>query len=377
MWGIKKMKKVSSLILIMVLMLMNATPALAVYDSARTVRIKDISHVDGVRDNQIVGYGVVVGLSGTGDNSRSTQITNQMLLQNLGTVIANSNDIKKGNAAAVIVMATVPPFSKNGDKIDVTVSSLADAKSLEGGVLIQTQMFAPNGEMIAVAQGPLSTSGTNVEANGSKIRLSIVNSGRIPNGAIVERDMQTQIGGEYSVKLVLNKSDYTMATRVAQTINSNVTQAKAVDGSAIEVFIPERYKNDRIAFLSILENITVKSNSGVAKVVINERTGTIVIGADVKLLPAAVAHGCLTVTVTTTNEVSQPEAFSSGTTQAVQNSQISVNKTPGKFIELPANSNLSDLVRALNTIGVAPFDLISILQALKAAGSLQATLELI
>lgn len=361
----------------MMMVLMNATPAFAVYDAARTVRIKDISHIDGVRDNQIVGYGVVVGLSGTGDNSRSTQITNQMLLQNLGTVIANSNDIKKGNAAAVIVMGTVPPFAKNGDRLDVTVSSLADAKSLEGGVLIQTQLFAPNGELVAVAQGPLSTSGTNVEANGSKIRTSIVNSGRIPNGAIMERDMQTTIGGEYSLKLVLNKSDYTMASRVAQTINNNVTQAKALDGSSIEVFIPERYKSDRIAFLSILENITVKSNSGVAKVVINERTGTIVIGSDVKLLPAAVAHGGLTVTVTTTNEISQPDAFSGGTTQGVQNSQISVNKTPGRFIELPANSNLNDLVRALNTIGVAPFDLISILQALKAAGSLQATLELI
>lgn len=372
-----KMKKTLSLILIALLMLTYVTPAFAAYDAARTVRIKDITHLDGVRDNQIVGYGVVVGLSGTGDNSRSTQITNQMLLQNLGTVVANSNDIKKGNAAAVIVTATVPPFAKNGDRLDVLVSSLADAKSLEGGVLIQTQMFAPNGEVVAVAQGSLSTCGTNVEANGSKVRTSIVNSGRIPGGAIVERDMQTQIGNEYSVKLVLNKSDYTMASRVAEVITTNVTQAKALDGSSIEVFIPERYKNDRVAFLSILENITVKSNSGIAKVVINERTGTIVIGSDVKLMPAAVAHGGLTVTVTTTNEVSQPEAFSGGTTQGVQNSSINVNKTPGKFVSLPANSNLNDLVRVLNTIGVTPFDLISILQALKAAGSLQATIELI
>jgi flagellar P-ring protein precursor FlgI len=375
--GIKIMKKVFSSILIILLMSVYITPALAAYDAARTVRIKDIAHLDGVRDNQIVGYGVVVGLAGTGDNSRSTQFTNKFMLQNFGTVIANENDIKKGNAAAVIVTSVVPPFARNGDKLDVTVSSLADAKSLEGGVLVSTQLFAPNGEVVAVAQGPISTGGTNVNANGSKVRTAITNSARIPNGAIVERDMQTQVGGEYSIKLVLNKSDYTMASRVAQTINENITQAKALDGGTVEVFLPERYKNDRIPFLAIIENITVKSNSGVAKVVINERTGTIVIGSDVKLMPAAVAHGNLTVTVTTTNEVSQPDAFSGGSTQSVQNSNINVNKTPGKFIALPANSNLNDLVRALNTIGVAPFDLISILQALKAAGSLQASIELI
>lgn len=371
------MKKIISLILLMLFVSMNATPAFAVYDAARTVRIKDITHIDGVRDNQVIGYGVVVGLQGTGDNSRSTQITNQMMLQNLGTVITNSNDIKKGNSAAVIVTATIPPFSKNGDRIDVTVSSMADAKSLEGGVLIQTQLLAPNGEVVAVAQGSISTSGTNVESNGTKVRTSITNSARIPGGAIVERDMQTMIGGETSLKLVLNKADYTMASRVAQTVSNNITQAKALDGSTIEVYIPERYKDDRISFLSMLENLTLKSNAGAAKVVINERTGTIVIGSDVKLLPAAVAHGNLTVTVTTTNEVSQPDAFSGGTTTGVQNSSINVNKTPGKLIQLPANSNLNDLVRALNTIGVSPFDLISILQALKAAGSLEAAIELI
>ena len=371
------MKKFTATILLICLGFITGSPAYAAYDASRVVRLKDITHIDGIRDNQIVGYGVVVGLSGTGDNSRSTQITNQMMLQNMGTVITNSNDIKKGNAAAVIVQATVPPFARNGDKLDVTVSSLADAKSLEGGVLIQTQMFAPNGELIAVAQGPISTGGTNIEASGSKVRTSITNSGRIPNGAIVERDMMTQIGGEHSLKLILNKSDYTMASRVSNLINQNITQAKALDGATVEVYIPEKYQNDRIAFISILENMTVKSTSNVAKVVINERTGTIVIGADVKLLPAAVAHGNLTVTVTTTNEISQPEAFSQGETAGVQNSSISVNKAPGKLVQLSANSNLNDLVRALNTIGVTPFDLISILQALKSAGSLQATIEII
>jgi len=345
---------------------------------AEKVRIKDIVHIEGVRENQIVGYGIVVGLQGTGDNSISTQVTNQSLLANFGTIITNKNDIKLGNAAAVIVTATVPAFSKNGDKLDVTVSSMADAKSLEGGVLIQTQLLAPNGEVVAVAQGPISTGGTDVSSAGSRVKTGVTTSGRIPGGAIVERDINTEIGNNTELRLILNDPDFSMAARVAQTVNDNLASAKAVDGGTISVLIPSKFYDDRIGFISILENLTVQSSSGVAKVVINERTGTIVIGSDVKLLPAAVAHGNLTVTVTTRNEVSQPNEFSQGgTTQPVQNSTITVNKQPGRIIEIPGNANLNELVRALNTIGVTPYDLISILQALKAAGSLQATLEII
>lgn len=374
------MIKLGKIFLTIMMLLSYMSSAYAVVDvpnAARSVRIKDITHIDGVRDNQLVGYGVVVGLSGTGDNSRSTQITNQLMLQNLGTIITNSNDIKKGNTAAVMVVATVPPFAKNGDKIDVVVSSLADAKSLEGGVLVQTQLLAPNGEVIAVAQGPISTSGTNVSANGSSVRTAITTSARIPNGAIVERDINTPIGDDDSLKLVLNKSDFTMVARITQTINSNLAPAKALDGSSLRITIPDSFKDDKITFLSILENLTVSNTDGVAKVVINERTGTVVIGNEVKLLPAAIAHGNLTVTVTTVNEASQPNAFGQGQTAIIQNSAINVNKTPSKLVTLPANSNLNDLVRALNTIGVAPYDLISILQALKSAGSLQADIELI
>lgn len=344
---------------------------------AGKVRIKDITHIDGLRDNQLVGYGIVVGLAGTGDNSRSTQISNQAMLSNLGTVIQNNNDIKKGNTAAVIVTANIPPFARNGDKIDVTVSSLADSKSLEGGVLIQTQLLAPNGEVVAIAQGPISTGGTSVSAGGSSARTSIVTSGRIPNGAIVERDIVTDIGDDTSIKVVLNTPDFTMAARVSQTINENLAPAKAIDPSTIQVTLPNRFLDDRISFISILENLTVSSGDTIAKVIVNERTGTIVIGSEVKLLPAAIAHGNLSVTVTTTNQVSQPNAFSNGTTQVVQNSDIKIEKQKGRLIQVPANANLNELVRALNTIGVTPFDLISILQALKAAGSLQATLEII
>ena len=344
---------------------------------ATRVRIKDISHIEGVRDNQLIGYGIVVGLQGTGDNSRSTLRTNRALLTNLGTIIENDNDIKKGNSAAVIITANIPPFAKAGDKIDVIVSSLADAKSLEGGVLVQTQLLAPNGEVVAIAQGPISTGGVSVSANGSSAKTSITTSGRIPSGAIVERTIHTEIGDDYGVSLILNRADFTMAARVAQVINENLAPAKAIDGSTVRVSYPASFADDRVAFVSALENLTVETTNAIAKVVINERTGTIVIGNDVKLLPAAVAHGNITVTVSTQNEVSQPNSFTGGVTTGVSNSQISISKTPGRLVELPANSNLRDLVRALNAIGVTPFDLISILQALREAGSLKANLEII
>ncbi len=341
------------------------------------VRIKDIAHIHGIRDNQLIGYGIVVGLQGTGDNSRSTQRTNRALLTNLGTIIENDNDIKKGNSAAVIVTALIPPFAKEGDKIDVVVSSLADAKSLEGGVLVQTQLLAPNGEVVAIAQGPVSTGGVSVSAAGSSARTSITTSGRIPSGAIVERSIYTEIGDDYGMEIVLNRTDFTMSARVAQVINENVAPAKAVDGTTIRVDIPPSFIDNRVGFISAIENLTVETTDAVAKVIVNERTGTIVIGNDVKLLPAAVAHGNITVTVSTQNEIVQPEPFSQGVTAGVSNAQIAVSKTPGRLVELPANSNLRDLVRALNAIGVTPFDLISILQALKESGSLKATVEII
>lgn len=369
----KKFKKLIPIILIMSLV----TTIMPVQAINSTVRIKDISHVKGVRDNQVVGYGVVVGLPKTGDNSRSTQITNKMLLMNLGTIIDQENYIQKGSTAAVIVTATVPPFAKNGDKIDVTVSTMADCKSLEGGVLVQTILKAANGEAVAVAQGPLSVGGINVAEGGSSKRTAITTTGRIPGGAIMERDMVTDIGDETSLTLSIEESDYTMASRIAQTITGLVAPAKAIDGNSIQVTIPEQFLNDRITFLSILENLDVRPTTEKARVVVNERTGTVVIGADVKLLPSAVAHGNLTVTVATTNEVSQPNAFAQGSTVGFSNTEISVNKTPGSVIAMPANSNLNDLVRALNSIGVTPIDLISILQALKKSGSLQAELIII
>lgn len=374
-WERVKMKRKIFSILLIAMMAVTALPCLKA--ESATVRIKDITHVKGVRDNQLVGYGVVVGLKSTGDNSRSTQITNQLMLQNLGTVIQQSNYIQKGSSAAVMVTATVPPFAKNGDKIDVTVSTMADAKSLEGGVLILTQLRAPNGEVVATAQGPLSVGGASADGNGSSKRTAITTTGRIPMGAIVERDINTQIGDEDSITLSLDKTDYTLVARIAQTISQTVAQARAVDGSSVKVIIPPSFQEDRVGFLSILENLTVTVSKDRAKVVINERTGTIVIGSEVKLLPAAVAHGNITVTVSTVNQVSQPEPFSGGSTMGFSNSQIDITKQSGSLVKIAENSTLNDLVRALNAIGVTPIDLISILQALKEAGSLQAELQII
>lgn len=345
---------------------------------AVTVRLKDITHIKGVRENQLVGYGMVVGLLKTGDKSRSTQTAQRNMLLNFGSVVDNPTDIKNENSAAVIITATVPAFAKVGDKIDVLVSSLADAKSLEGGVLVQTQLLAPNGEVVALAQGPVSTGGVSIQASGSSKRTAITTSGRIPNGAIIERDIQTPIGDESGLELVLNQADFTLASNVADVVSKRVAPAMALDGGTIRVEIPPSFTVNRIPFISALENLEVDTPMDLAKVVINERTGTVVIGNRVRLRPAAVAHGGITVSIQTTNAVSQPTALSAtGNTLGVSNAEINIEKHAGSLIQLTPNSTLQDLVSALNAIGVTPSDLISILQALKSAGSLEATLEII
>ncbi|WP_303672575.1 flagellar basal body P-ring protein FlgI [Vampirovibrio chlorellavorus] len=346
--------------------------------SAATLRVKDISRVKGVRNNQLVGYGLVVGLSKTGDKSRSTQTSTANLINNFNGRLNNDNDIRSTNTAAVIVTAIVPPFAKEGDPLDVMVSSMADAASLEGGVLVNTELRAPNGEVVALAQGPLSTGGTSVSASGSSKRTAITTSARIPNGAIMEREIHTDIGDENGMDLVLNRTDFTLASRVAESITKSVAPARAIDGSTVRVLFPDQFIDNRVAFLSRVENVTVNATEEVAKVVINERTGTIVIGNNVKLLPAAVAHGGITVSVSTENSVSQPDSFSpGGQTVGISNSKISIDKAQGSLVKLGANATLQDLVAALNALGVTPSDLISVLQALKASGSLEATLEII
>ena len=369
------MKKLNAFILLGLMALFGINQTLAI--SEQTLRIKDITHVKGIRENQVVGYGLVVGLQNTGDNSRHTQMTSQQMLQALGTVIDQSNYIQKGTSAAVIVTATIPPFAKEGDRLDVTVSAMADAKSLSGGVLVQTQLRAPNGEIVAVAQGPVSTAGVRAAQGGASASKGVTTTGRVPNGAIVERDILSTIGDETSLTLLLNKADYTMASRISKTIATRIAPAKALDGGAVEVTIPQAYRDDRVTFLSLIENQVVGAVSERAKVVVNERTGTIVIGGNTKLMPAAIAHGGITITIQVENEVVQPNPMAGGNTEVVQNAQIQITEKQASLIELEANSNLSDLVAALNVIGVTPVDLIAILQALSSAGSLQAELEII
>ncbi len=367
-------KKQIALIILMALII----PFSSVFAlSEQTLRIKDITHVKGIRENQVVGYGLVVGLQNTGDNSRHTQMTSQQMLLSLGTVIDQSNYIQKGTSAAVIVTATVPPFAKEGDKIDVTVSAMADAKSLSGGVLVQTQLRAPNGEVVAIAQGPLTVGGIKASSGGASSSKGVTTTGRVPNGAIIERDIQTTIGDDTSLTLLLDKADYTMASRIAKTISTRLAPSRALDGGAVSVTIPQKYRNDRVTFLSLIENQIVGATSSKAKVVVNERTGTIVIGGNTKLMPAAVAHGGITVTIRVENEVVQPNPLAQGNTALQQNAQIQIDEKQGSLVQMDANSNLSDLVSALNNIGVTPMDLIAILQALSQAGSLEAELEVI
>lgn len=346
-------------------------------DAAATVRLRDITRVKEVRYNQLVGYGLVVGLNETGDNTRATQMAQMNLINHMGGRLQNINDIRGKNAAQVIVTAMVPPFAKPGDRIDVLVSSLGNAKSLEGGVLITTQLTAPNGEVVAVAQGPISTGGVSVAAAGSSKRTAITTSARVPQGAIVEREIQTDIGDSTGLDLILNRTDFTLASKVATVINSKLAPAQAVDASTIRVNYPASFAMDRVGFVAKLENLVVDVEGRNAKVVVNERTGTIVIGSDVRLLPAAVAHGGITVSVQATNSVSQPNALATGQTQTATNANIDIQEQPGSLVQLGPSATLNDLVVALNAIGVSPNDLISVLQALKAAGSLEAELEII
>lgn len=345
--------------------------------AASTMPLKSLVRVKDVRENQLLGYGLVVGLSGTGDASLATQTAQWNMLNNLGGRIARPADLQGKNAAQVMVSATISPFAKAGDRMDVTVSAIGSTKSLEGGTLMATQLLAPNGEVVAVAQGAISTGGSAAGSGGSSKRTAIVTTARVPGGAIVEREMQTQMGDSSGLTLVMDRNDFTLANRIATRINSTLAPALAIDGSSIRVQIPQKYQGNRVAFLSIIEQMDVELPKAQAKIVVNERTGTVVIGAGVKLLPAAVAHGGITVSITNTTQASQPGAFSGGQTALVSNDAVDITEQSGSLVELGTSHTLNDLVTALNAIGVTPNDLISILQALKAAGALEADLEII
>jgi flagellar P-ring protein precursor FlgI len=352
--------------------------------TAQADRIKDLASVAGMRDNQLVGYGLVVGLDGSGDKVNQVFYTEQSLknmLSQLGVVVPDGIRIKPKNVAAVMVHAQLPPFIKKGQKIDVTVSSVGNAKSLRGGTLLMAPLKGINGKVYAIAQGDLVVGGLGVEgADGSSVTVNIPSVGRIPRGAIVERPVVNSIGNKGTFTLNLHSADFTTASRMSEAINAQfgLGTANALDPVSVEVVSP-RDTTQRIEFLSMVENLTLQPGEASARVVINSRTGTVVISNMVRVTPAAVAHGSLVVTITEDELVSQPFApFSQGaTTEVVQDTQIDIEQEQSHMFVFEPGVDLNDIVRAVNEVGAAPGDLVAILEALKAAGALRAELLVI
>lgn len=349
---------------------------------AAAERIKDLAAVAGVRNNQLIGYGLVVGLDGTGDQTSQTPFTVQSMMNLLAqhgvTLPPNANPQLK-NVAAVTVHAVLPPFAKPGQAIDVTVSSLGNAKSLRGGSLLMTPLKGANGAIYAIAQGNLVVGGLGAEgSDGSRIAINVPSVGRIPAGATVEREAPTSFGDEDSLVLNLHRQDFTTAKRVADAINATmgVGIAFPVDASSVQVRAP-RSAAQRVAFVSELENLTLEPGMASARVIVNSRTGTVVIGSHVRVTPAAVSHGSLTVTITERAGVSQPEPLSRGVTTVVPQSEVTVEQDKSRMFVFDPGISLDEIVRAVNEVGAAPGDLVAILEALREAGALRAELIVI
>jgi flagellar P-ring protein precursor FlgI len=356
---------------------------LGVCSVAHAERVKDIASVSGVRANQIIGYGLVVGLDGTGDQTSQAPFTIQSIRNMLAkfgvTIPANVNPQLK-NVAAVTVHADLPAFSKSGQTIDVTVDSIGNAQSLRGGSLLMTPMRGIDGEVYAIAQGSLVVSGFGVQGkDGSKISINVPSSGRVPNGATVEREVPTNFANTPFVMLNLNTPDFTTAARTVEGINKLLGEgtAQAIDAVSVRVQAPAD-PNQRISYLSTLEAIEVEPGEAPARVIVNSRTGTVVIGAHVRVTQAAVAHGSLSVTITERSEVSQPAPFSkTGETVVTPRSTIELNQSQARMFVFNAGVSLDEIVRAVNQVGAAPGDLVAILEALKQAGALRAELIVI
>lgn len=350
--------------------------------SVSAERIKDIAGVAGVRSNQLVGYGLVVGLNGTGDQTTQTPFTIQsiksMLAQFGVTLPPNSNPQLK-NIAAVVVHADLPPFAKQGQTIDVTVSSLGNAKSLRGGSLLMAPMKGADNQIYAIAQGNLVVGGFGASGDdGSSITVNIPSVGRIPNGAIVEREVPTSFSHGGPLFLNLHTADFTTAIRTSDVINEAVGSgtSRAVDASTIRVNAPVS-QAQRVAFVSLIENLNIAPGEAAARIIVNSRTGTIVIGSHVRVMPAAVTHGSLTVTITAKPTVSQPGPLAGGSTVVVPTTDIEVMEENKRMFLFDTGVSLEQIVRAVNQVGAAPGDLVAILEALKEAGALRAELVII
>jgi flagellar P-ring protein FlgI len=347
-------------------------------------RIKDIAAIEGIRDNQLVGYGLVVGLRGTGDSQQTVFPAQTLIsaLERLGVTVPqtgtwSATNMQVKNMAAVFVVATLPPFSRPGYKVDVTVSSAADSRSLEGGVLLMTPLYGPDGQIYAQAQGALVLGGYMAASAGNAKLSNHPTTGRIPDGALVERPVPFDLKQMHTVSIVLNDADFHTAEQMASSINRTLgaTRAHAVDSRRVE--IAAKTGEDMAALLDKVEGVEVAVDPR-ARVVVNERTGTVVIGGKVRLQPVSILHGGLSVTVTSINEVSQPNPFSStGTTKVVQQTNVEAQDKPINHINLKEGATVQDLVQELQRIGAGARDVISILQAMKAAGALEADLEIL
>jgi flagellar P-ring protein precursor FlgI len=354
--------------------------ALSPYAQAKTSRIKDIVNIQGVRDNQLIGYGLIVGLNGTGDSLNNAPFTQESLvamLDRLGVSVRGQN-LNTGNVAAVMVTADLPPFMSQGSRVDVSISSLGDASSLQGGTLLVTPLLAADGEVYAVAQGEISISGFSVQGEGATVTQNIPTSGRIANGAIVEREIGFSLDDLDQVHLSLKNPDLTTARRIAQAINgyTDSNAASAKDPSNVVLARPVGFTGSFVELLTDIEQLQVQPDQP-ARVVISERSGVIVIGSEVKISNVAIAQGSLTVKVNETPQVSQPNPFASvGQTEVVERTDINVNQGEDvKLAELDTGVTLQELVTGLNRLGMQPRDIITILQAIKAAGALQADIE--
>ncbi|MEP7139340.1 MAG: flagellar basal body P-ring protein FlgI [Caldimonas sp.] len=348
---------------------------------AQAARIKEVASVQGVRMNQLVGYGLVVGLDGTGDSTTSAPFAQQSLLallQQMGVTVPAGTNMQLKNLATVMVTAQLPPFAQPGQMIDVTVSSLANAKSLRGGMLITTPLKGADGQIYAMAQGNLVIAGAGASAAGSKVQINHLSAGRIPDGATVERSVATPVAHGDSIQLDLNSSDYATAREVVRAINEKMGSgtADALDGRVVRVRMPPS-ADARVSFLADIENLEVRQQAPAAKIVINARTGSIVMNQAVTLAACAVAHGNLSVTISTTPSVSQPGPFAKGETKVTERADITITQQPGALVQMAAGAKLADVVKALNVLGATPQDLLAILQALKSAGALMAELEVI
>ncbi|MGQ2993170.1 MAG: flagellar basal body P-ring protein FlgI [Variovorax sp.] len=357
--------------------------ALGPAQKAHALRIKEVAAVQGVRSNQLTGYGLVVGLDGTGDQTTQMPYTTQSVanyLQQLGITLPDNraSQLQLKNVAAVIVTAQLPAFAQPGQQLDVNVSSMGNAKSLKGGTLVATPLRGADGEIYALAQGNMVVGGAGAAAAGSKVQINHLSAGRVPNGAQVERSVPSPLLDGDSVNLDLNAVDFQTARRVAQAIDRRLGTgtARAMDGRTVQVRAPTD-ANARVNFIAELEELTLEASTPAAKVVINARTGSIVLNQAVTLGPCAIAHGNLSVTISSAPVISQPAPLSGGRTVVAEQASIQIKQEPGTMIQVPAAPLLSDVVRALNSLGATPQDLLAILQAIKASGALNAELEVI